>query len=95
MASRFFDKAPPKAGGLQSTTRERWKPGLRERQSPVPAESESSVDQTIDFAMFSNHLIMNYKSTLVYQIACMGVKSLRLADLPQAGGSATICQIGQ
>ena len=85
MASRFFDKAPPRVGGLQSTTQERWRPELRERQSPVPAEPESSGDQTIDLPMYTDHLIINYKGTLACQIACMGVKNLGLTDLLQAG----------
>ena len=42
------------------------------------------MDQTINY-MYVNHLIMNYKSTLVYQIACMGVNNLQMTDLPQVG----------
>ena len=85
MASRFFDKAPKEPGGLQSTIQERWRPELRERQLPVPAEPKSLGDQTIDFPMYTDHLIINYKGTLACQIACMGVKNLGLTDLPQAG----------
>ena len=80
-----FRQGPPRAGGLQSTTRERWRPELRERQSPVSAEPESSGNQTIDLPMYTDHLIINYKGTLACQIACMGVKNLGLTDLPQAG----------
>ena len=70
----FFRQGPPKSrGGLQSTTRERWRPELRERQSPVPAEPESSGDQTIDLPVYTDHLIINYKGTLACQIVCMGV----------------------
>ena len=87
MASRFFDKAPPRAGGggLQSTPRERWRPELRGRQLPVPAEPESSGNQTIDFSVYTDYLIINYKDTLACQVVCMGVENLGLADLPQAG----------
>ena len=71
----FFQQGPQVPGGLQSTTWERWKPELRKRQSPVSAEPESSGDQTIDFPMYTDDLIINYKGTLAYQIACMGVKT--------------------
>ena len=35
--------------------------------------------------MYVNHLTINYKSSLVCQIVCMGVVNFRLAGLPQAG----------
>ena len=35
--------------------------------------------------IYVNHLLMNFKSTLVCQIACMGVNNLQLSGLPHVG----------
>ena len=80
----FFRQGPPRAGGLQSTTRERRRPELRKGKLTVSTEPEGSMDQTINYT-YVDHLLMNYKSTLAYQIACMGVNNLQMTDLPQAG----------
>ena len=53
----FVRQGSPRTRRLQSTTREKWKPELREGQLPVAAEPDSSGDQTIDFPMYADHLI--------------------------------------
>ena len=35
--------------------------------------------------MYTNHLIINYISTLAHHIACMGVNNSQMTDLPQVG----------
>ena len=69
MANRFSTRPLQESGGLQSTSRERWRPELRERQLPVPAEPESSENQTIDFPMYTD-----YKGTLTCQSVHGGEK---------------------
>ena len=66
-----FLTRPPRARGLQPKTSKR--PKLRERKLSVPTEPESWMDQVLQCHMYVNYLIMNYKSTLAHQIACMGV----------------------
>ena len=76
----FFRQGPPKSRGGYSQ-----RPGRGGGQQTVPTEPESSMDKQVTKChMYVNHLLMNFKSTLVRQIACMGVNNLQLSGLPQA-----------
>ena len=83
---QFFDKAPPTAGGLYSQARTRRSPDLPERQPPHSGEdAPKELEQVTQAHTFLNTVIMNWKSTLANQIACLGVEHLHQPDLPQAG----------
>lgn len=87
-------KIANKARGLQPKTIERWRPNLQEGKPAVPTELESSMDQVINNQVYIDHLIMNYKSTFTYQIACMEMNDHNLTDLRKQRGSITIEPVG-
>ena len=76
-------QVPPTAGGLQPTTRERWKPDPPERTSIGMPEA---VDIVINIHIHTNYLVMNFKSILIYHLVCLGVNQVTLADVPQVQG---------
>ena len=64
----------------------RRSPDLPERQLPYSGEdAPKELEQVTQAHTFLNTVIMNWKSTLVNQIACLGVEHLHQPDLPQAG----------
>ena len=81
----FFNQAPPTAGGLLSQA------NMRRGRSPERMDNsgkvvpEEHVEQVTHAHTYSKHVIMNWKSTLLNQIACLGVEHNHQPDLPQAG----------
>ena len=83
--SHFFDQAPQQPGGLLSQADTRRGRSPERTAKPRKIIPEEHLEQVTHAHTFTKSVIMNWKSTLLNQIACLGVEHCHQPDLPQAG----------
>ena len=82
----FFRPGPPNSrGGLLSQADMRRGRSPERTAKPRKIIPEEHLEQVTHAHAFTKSVIMNWKSTLLNQIACFGVEHCHQPDLPQAG----------
>ena len=82
---QFFQQDPKTTREILPKTRERRLPAFPEEDPSTAECTKISMDQVNTHVCVYNHLIMNFKSTLVCHIKRHGVTPIQKTDLPLAG----------